>query len=845
MAEPVFKLLRCDAEASHMLGWAKKEVRRLVDFARLDAFNRAWKFGDVSVKAHYFGGIARLWLEAEAAERLAVWATLPCHKKFTTLYAQNVPEYNQPVPPTPGPPGPSSITYSVFFQFVGKLPSGDWESITHGANWWQRDGMSGTTTAEGTWRVVNGQSEFVPSGVYHTDVQGGLTSTMTAPYVQVNVVTDTGAVVISNLGVGNWKAYGAHDGSLGSMRSALTAGLAVLVYPPPPPTYSRRAVITSAQEVLAEGWVQETGATYPAPYWDGRSEVLFYIQVGSSWRGPDAVWGPVGVPVDIPAECLPVADNPPPLPPNTAAPAGTFSVGEYVVNQELNYETPSNIGVCTVTDTPVQTRVSMRRVSEGSSYVRINAGGQETRIDGECSVSEVDIGDGVFTQTRNYSRYVVDARRLVSGALVLKGVKKNGVFVASEVVSDHRTYEWLFLTTEYRARLGIVYDNEKRMQEDMWLEGVYSFVTRPVYMAAANEFIEAAQARTFSVPPEWEARIKTAAPIAKVKRAGSVAVGFSEELVVDTPERVERRRTVTITVDYPQIGETPAHTVAETIVGTYVQERTEHVKEAGYENINASSVAYSYKHTYNNWFVIGGWASDAGPSEVVSKDSAALVTYDLLSDAVEPVNRPAREVGLLYSGEIINSIGAPFAGAVQDNAPMYDVYTHYYPPKPPYTNTLRGRVPGVLRDYYRAVPQKDLGTDPEPSALERYWLSSSLVAGSTCTVIFIAPILDGVSLGCFASRNDFQTTAEFEVVGTLTFGFSWETGRFSVGEWRAVGQRFVSHRTPANALIIYGGIKWDDVKEKAKAQRKALADPNDPAHDPLMKAVLDALTPQE
>ncbi len=70
MAEPVFKLLRCDAEASHMLGWAKKEVRRLVNYASLDAFNRTWKFGDVSVRAQYFGGVARLWLEAEAAERL-------------------------------------------------------------------------------------------------------------------------------------------------------------------------------------------------------------------------------------------------------------------------------------------------------------------------------------------------------------------------------------------------------------------------------------------------------------------------------------------------------------------------------------------------------------------------------------------------------------------------------------------------------------------------------------------------------------------------------------------------------------------------------------------------------
>jgi hypothetical protein len=660
---------------------------------------------------------------------------------------------------------------------------------------------------------------------------------MAAPYTQVDVVAD-GHTLVEGLGIGNWILSGTHDGTVDGMRSALT--LATLVYPPPPPKFSRRAVITSAQEVLHEAWTLEPGLTYPAPYWDGRSEVLFYINVdsGGAWRGHGVVWGDVAVPVDVPTGCLPVADNPPPLPPVLTP--GIFTVGEYVAVAALNNAVPSNIGVYTGVGL-----VSMQRTSEVASYARVNVGGQESLISGQCAVSvSEDAEEGYFVQERVYSRYVVDSRRLMSGVLRLRGVKQAGVFVAKEILADERTYEWLFLTPEFRGRHNIVYDNEKRMQEDMWLEGVYSFVTRPAYTAAANEFIDAAQARTFSVPPEWETRIKTAAPIAKVKRAGSVAVALSEELVVDTPERVERRRTVTITVDYPQIGETPAHVAAETLVGTYVQERTEHLKEVGYEGAYGP-VAYSYKHTYDNWFVIGGWASDAGPSEVVSKDSAALVTYDLLSDAVEPVNRPAREVGLLYSGEIINSIGAPFAGAVQDNAPMYDVYTHYYPPKPPYTNTLRGRVPGVLRDYYRAVPQKDLGTDPEPSALERYWLSSSLVAGSTCTVIFIAPILDGVSLGCFASRNDFQTTAEFEVVGTLTFGFSWETGRFSVGEWRAVGQRFVSHRTPANALIIYGGIKWDDVKEKAKAQRKALADPNDPAHDPLMKAVLDALTPQE
>lgn len=94
MAEPVFKLLRCDAEASHMLGWAKKEVRRLVDFARLDAFNRTWKFGDVSVRAQYFGGVARLELEAEAPTRGWAITKIVPPQIGKTLYVE---PYNQGV----------------------------------------------------------------------------------------------------------------------------------------------------------------------------------------------------------------------------------------------------------------------------------------------------------------------------------------------------------------------------------------------------------------------------------------------------------------------------------------------------------------------------------------------------------------------------------------------------------------------------------------------------------------------------------------------------------------------------------------------------------------------------
>lgn len=842
MAEVIFKLLRCDAEASHLLGWAKNEVRRLMTYAGLDVFSRKWVFGDVTVTARVFEGVARLWLEAESTESMAVWATLPSPTNFTTLFAQNAPAYvPPPEPPIPGPPGPSTYTYSVFFQFFGLLPSGGWEGITHGPNWWDRDGMSGTTTAEGTWSVVSGQPHFTPNGVYRTSIVGSLTAAMVAPYVRVSLATDTGVTVIENVGVGNWTATGTHDGSVAGMRSALTAGLTTLVYPPPPPTYSRRAVITSAQEVLHEGWVQETGLTYPAPYWDGRDEVLFYTNINPNggWRGASVTWGPSPVGVTVPDGCLPMVDNPPPLPPVITAPV--FSVGEYVANAELNTGIPSNIGVYTVAGAPVQTIVSMQRVSDAASYVRIRVGGQSIQIDGQCSVTETDVGGGVFIHERNYTRYVVDARRVVSGILQMKGTKQSGVFVASEVLVDQRTYEWIFLTEEYRNQLFIVYDNEKRMQEDMWLEPVYSARTRGPYKAASDEFVAAVQARNFVVTQEWETLIKSLAPIARVKRDGGVVVDLSEALVTNTPERVERQRTITLTTTYPQAGETPAFEESETLVGTLVMERVEHVKEAGYE-WEATPVSYSYKHTYDKWFVPYGWASDGPPPEVVGKHDAARAVYDLMPDVVEPINRPAREAGMMWSGEVVQAIDSPAVGVYQNNFPVYDYYVRYAPPKPLYTNTLRGEVPDILRRYYRSVPQKNLGDGSEPTALERYWLSSSLVPGSTCTCVFIAPVVSGVSMGCFASRNDFQTTAEFEVIGAVTLVFSWDTGRFSVGDWRPVGRRFVSHRAPGNALIIYRGIKWDDVKEKARAQRKALGDPNDPAHDPLMKAVLDALT---
>ena len=111
MAEVMFKLLRCDAEASHLLGWAKKEVRRLVDHAKLEAFQRTWLHGDVSVRAHYFGGLARLWLEAAESAQLwfgfGVKLGMPSARGVSIIRRQPPgPSYSwRSEPESPAPPG--------------------------------------------------------------------------------------------------------------------------------------------------------------------------------------------------------------------------------------------------------------------------------------------------------------------------------------------------------------------------------------------------------------------------------------------------------------------------------------------------------------------------------------------------------------------------------------------------------------------------------------------------------------------------------------------------------------------------------------------------------------------
>lgn len=108
---------------------------------------------------------------------------------------------------------------------------------------------------------------------------------------------------------------------------------------------------------------------------------------------------------------------------------------------------------------------------------------------------------------------------------------------------------------------------------------------------------------------------------------------------------------------------------------------------------------------------------------------------------------------------------------------------------------------------------------------------------------------DGVEVdtGMFA----VEQAGKVKIFGAALYKYDRETGYLGQLKWvplpsGALDTTLVvpdDYELRGNVLLIYGGIKWDDVKKTARAQRKALNDPNDPDHDPLMKAVLDALKP--
>lgn len=164
-----------------------------------------------------------------------------------------------------------------------------------------------------------------------------------------------------------------------------------------------------------------------------------------------------------------------------------------------------------------------------------------------------------------------------------------------------------------------------------------------------------------------------------------------------------------------------------------------------------------------------------------------------------------------------------------------------------YENTLRSTLPSPIKDWHAQNPpryKKGAGED---------YMYAEFDSSSTIAVIPIVFVEADQPLGMFADITGSAELEAVEVYGQAVYKYDADVRDFVFSEWkplpdgqtstRVYGDDLLS-RSAYNALLIYGGIKWDDVKEDARAQRKALNDPEDPAHDPLMKAILDALKPE-
>lgn len=716
MAEPVFKLLRCDAEASHMLGWAKKEVRRLVDFAKLDAFNRTWKFGDVSVRAQYFGGVARLWLEAEATERMAVWAKLPNPVPWRGLSIVRA-QY--------GTPSISSVKTSAGAGGLGFI-----EVYKHTVR-----NSAGNVVAEyEAYNTMQNNSEWVEEP-YHRTFSYSLYRTGFSVPLYTNIPRPVGPI---------WQAYSgsttvnAYSGAIVSCsgewvdlgyEALLAADIATGT------GGSKTLVITSDGEVLAQevinrtthgdipcveftpegSWVSE--GTAVAPYvtaWTGGNRVAMYHNM----------------------------------------------VGTLAFDHWLDFEVPEDVAEIPVEFPPSDQLVA----SAPDPYApRVPLSSIESYMD-----------------ERVAGREAAKARRAA-------WFKKN---------SD---------------------------------DAIQSL-------------------RDGALPEKWDYRLKYEAPeSSNTYRPVALSVVWDDEIVSDTTANMTQagtqvhKRTVnfTYTVDVDGVP-TPREA---TVVGTLVVELVDHKIEDG--SLLIRSVLYTLDNYYSHT-----WAPIYPHTAVAEQD----VHHQFLKDGTE------FGMGLLWSGteqrfaaEIYYAPDSTEYGAPTNNFlnPILGVdilYRDIFPPLPYGSTKLVGTAPEFVREYHKSVKpvyKKGAGNTD--------WLSSSLMPGMTVTVVPIAPVMEDAPLGIYGEPEDVAEVAEVEIYGSAVFSYNYDLGEFVFVEWKPLPGEAESARIPTvpdgwnghNALIIYGGIKWDDVKEDARAQRKALNDPNDPAHDPLMKAVLDALTPQE
>lgn len=701
MSEPVFKLLRCDAEASHMLGWAKKQVKRIVEHAKLDSFQRTWSLGDVTVRASYFGGVARLWLEAAGTERMAVWATLP-----------------NPVP---------------YRKAVTGMGFGGRPTLT----------VVGSTSTPEAWGTRIEQTYEIRDSF--------------------------GALVRQWTGVQR-------------------------------PTYDGGG---KKNLVFEEWYMPYPSGLYIWPYGMQMSVINFYT---------NEVWFQLSHTL---IEDTTVTWYAQPTAPAYSEIAATGSAEQFYVcasDGEVLGSSPADVHTVGSGSSAVTT----------TEYVNSTYGGNAwcvpaflQRVYGDGSPAETELHHFVTIKT---PEDVVD--------LSLTGASPPPSYPGTD------GQEELFSETWVAARDAAVIRREE------WFRTTSDSVVGGLRTGAP-------------LAHSWDYSIKALAPYsAHVFRKAPMMAGYVDTLISsDGDGNAVRQREATLS--YTAMVDDEPVTRQVVIVGTRVDTARNH-----YHPITGVLYGTSRTESYSQWYVP---PYQVGPP---LNEIEEWIPHAFLSDASVDHNPSgiATGMGLFWSGDMSSTFGwsyyhpsSEFIGDGFYSVAVSPAWFTTVPPIPAYINTLRAEAPDFVREYHvYSIPQ--YRKDSTATAADREWLAAALVSASTVSIIPVSYVRGDIELGMFPSPLDATGATHVDVYGAAVYDYDYATGVFSFREWKSLPNAAESVRIqlseplielPGNALLIYGGIKWDDVKEDARAQRKALNDPNDPAHDPLMKAVLDALKPPE
>lgn len=711
-----------------MLGWAKKEVRRLMTYAGLDVFSRKWVFGDVTVTARVFEGVARLWLEAAGTERLAVWAKLPNPVPWRGLSIVRA-QY--------GTPSISSVKTSAGAGGLGFI-----EVYKHTVR-----NSAGNVVAEyEAYNTMQNNSEWVEEP-YHRTFSYSLYRTGFSVPLYTNIPRPVGPI---------WQAYSgsttvnAYSGAIVSCsgewvdlgyEALLAADIATGT------GGSKTLVITSDGEVLAQE--VENSTTHgdipcreftPAGAWVANGTTV--SEHAGAWTGGERV----------------------------AMYHSTFGILAF--DHWLDFDVPEDIAEIPNTGYAPSDQLCW---AVGDTYA--------------------PYGVGTYTPLRSITSYMDE--------------RAEGRDLA-------------------KARRAAWFKKNSDAVIQMLRDGV--------------------------LPEKWDYQFKRLAPAsANTYRPVALSADYTDEMVSDTTAGLTQAGTQihkrTVTFKYTVIENGVPVLREATVVGTMTVALVDHKRATG--ELLIRSMLYTANDYYSPT-----WALIYPTTGVAEQD----VYHQFLKDGED------FGMGLLWNGTMQrNAVGIEYApdstefGGPTNNflnplPPQFNIHARdIFPPIPFNSTDISGTAPAFVRTYHA-----DVKPQYRASGGNTDWLSSSLMPGMTVTVVPVTPVKDDEPLGIYGEVENTTEVTQVEVYGAAVFAYDYDNGAFTFKEWKALPSGAGSVRIQItadeegtvawngyNALLIYGGIKWDDVKETARAQRKALADPNDPAHDPLMKAVLTALTPAE